>query len=222
MSLGHRLHARCGCSALGAPSFALSGTERQYERSRPFAIRHVALDLELRLAKKSVSGAATLDFERVAPDETELVLDAVGFTIERVRIDTGDGWSDARFEYDGDRIRVVVPARAQSGKVLVVYEATPQRGMYFLAPDKKVKDRPIQVWTQCQDEDARHWFPCHDKPHVKMTTELRVDVPEGFVVLSNGELVASERPQGKPWVWHFRMTKPHPSYLVTLVTARRS
>lgn len=220
MSLGHRLHARCACAAAGAPPFTLAGTERQYERSRPFLIRHLMLDLELSLAEKSVSGAATLEFERVAPDETELCLDAVGFSLERVRIDTGDGWSDARFEYDGDRIRVTVPTRAQGGKVLVVYEATPRRGMYFLEPDKKVKERPIQVWTQCQDEDARHWFPCHDKPHVKMTTEIRVDVPEGFTVLSNGELLTSERPEGKPWVWHYRMAEPHPSYLVTLVVGK--
>jgi aminopeptidase N len=220
MSLEHRLHARCAGLALGAPPFALSGTERQYERSRPFLVRHLMLDLELHFQKKSVSGAATLDFERVAPDATELVLDAVGFTIERVRIDTGDGWSDARFEYDGDQIRTTIPLRATLGKLLVVYEATPQRGMYFLSPDKKVKQRPVQVWTQCQDEDARHWFPCHDKPHVKMTTELRVDVPEGFTVLSNGELVSSERPAGKKWVWHFKLAEPHPSYLVTMVAGR--
>jgi aminopeptidase N len=220
MPLEQRLHARCAGSALAAPHFALAGTERQYERSRPFLVRHLMLDLELHFEKKSVSGAATIDFERVAPDATELVLDAVGFTIERVRLDTGDGWSDARFDYDGDQIRATIPIRASTGKLLVVYEATPRRGMYFLSPDKKVKQRPIQVWTQCQDEDARHWFPCLDKPHVKMTTELSVDVPEGFTVLSNGELVSSERPVGKKWVWHFKLDNPHPSYLVTMVAGR--
>src|SRR5206468_758340 len=91
--------------------------------------------------------------------------------------------------------------------------------------DAKVKQRPKQVWTQCQDEDARHFVPCHDKPHVKMTTELHVSVPNGFVALSNGELIESETPAAKtkkPWTYRFRLDKPHPSYLLTLVAGNFS
>ncbi|HEY3668658.1 MAG TPA: hypothetical protein VGL19_21825, partial [Polyangiaceae bacterium] len=65
--LAQRLHSRCACSSAGSP-FALAGTERKYERSRPFAIPHLSLDLSLDFATKSVSGAATLSFERVAPE----------------------------------------------------------------------------------------------------------------------------------------------------------
>jgi len=53
---------------------------------------------------------------------------------------------------------------------------------------------------------------------MKMTSEIRVSVPHGLVVLSNGELVGSETPSGKkPWSYHFRLDQPHPSYLITLV-----
>jgi aminopeptidase N len=215
--LASRLHSRCACSSAGSP-FALAGTDRQYERSRPFAIPHLFLDLALDFATKSLRGAATLDFERVDPIATELALDAVGFVIESVRVDAGKGFAPADFSYDGDTIVVNVLERVRAGKVEVRYAVTPRRGVYFLAPDAKVKDRPRQVWTQCQDEDARHWIPCHDKPHVKMTTELRVSVPSGFVALSNGELIESSTPAGKkPWSYHFKLDKPHPSYLLTLV-----
>ncbi len=215
--LGFRLHSRCACSSAGSP-FALAGTERQYERSRPFAIRHLFLDLALDFATKSLSGSATLDFERIDAEATELELDAIGFAIDSVRVDSGKGLSAAGFSYDGDTLVVQGLGRAKAGKVEVRYSVTPRRGIYFLAPDAVVKDRPRQVWTQCQDEDARHWIPCHDKPHVKMTTELRVSVPNGFVALSNGELLESDTPGGKkPWTYHFRLDKPHPSYLLTLV-----
>jgi aminopeptidase N len=218
MVLSQRHHARCSCAAAAGAPFALAGTERQYERDRPFRIRHLALDLQLHFAKKTVSGSATLDFERVSPTEDSLVLDALGFELRRVRIDTGSGFSDVPYEYDGDQIRVSVPTRVDAGRVEIDYRATPKRGLYFLAPDSVVKDRPRQAWTQCQDEDARHWFPCHDKPHVKMTTELRVRVAEGLAVLSNGDLVFQDTPKGaSPWVYHYKMTQPHPSYLVTLV-----
>lgn len=221
MALSQRHHARCSCAAAAAPPFALSGTERKYERDRPFRILHLALDLQLHFAKKSVSGSATLDFERVSPTSDTLSLDALGFELRRVRIDTGGGWSDVPYEYDGDQIHASVPPRVEKGRLQVDYRATPRRGLYFLAPDDVVKDRPEQVWSQCQDEDARHWFPCHDKPHVKMTTELRVRVSEGHSVLSNGDLVFKDTPKGaSPWVFHFKMNQPHPSYLMTLVAGR--
>ena len=215
--LAQRLHSRCACGSSGSP-FALAGTERQYERSRPFAISHLALDLDLDFATQSVSGSATLSFERVSASAAELPLDAIGFAIESVRVDAGKGFSSAPFDYDGDTLTVRDLGRVRTGKVEVRYSATPRRGMYFLAPDAKVKNRPTQVWTQCQDEDARHFIPCHDKPHVKMTSELRVRVPNGFVALSNGELIASQTPAGKkPWSYHFRLDQPHPSYLLSLV-----
>ncbi|HYQ00497.1 MAG TPA: M1 family aminopeptidase [Polyangiaceae bacterium] len=217
--LAQRLHSRCACSSAGSP-FALAGTERKYERSRPFAIPHLALDLVLDFENKSVSGSATLDFSRVAASASALELDAVGFELESVRLNAGKGFVDTPFDYDGDTLIVRGLERADNGKVEIRYRATPRRGMYFLEPDAKVKNRPKQVWTQCQDEDARHFIPCHDKPHVKMTSELRVTVPNGFVALSNGELVDSQTPGNatkKPWTYHFRLDKPHPSYLLTLV-----
>ena len=217
--LAQRLHSRCACSSAGSP-FALAGTERKYERSRPFAIPHLSLDLALDFETRSVSGSATLDFERVAANASELRLDAVGFELERVRVNGGKGFVDAPFDYDGDTLTVRGLERIDAGKVEIRYRATPRRGMYFLEPDAKVKHRPKQVWTQCQDEDARHFIPCHDKPHVKMTSELRVSVPNGFVALSNGELIDSQTPapgSTKPWTYHFRLDKPHPSYLLTLV-----
>ncbi len=223
MTTFQRHHARCSCAGAGAGApFALAGTVRQYERSRPFGIRHLALDLDLDFDEKAVSGKATLDFERQDPDHHELVLDAIGFELGKVRLDTGKGQTNARYEYDGDRITVHIPARAKRGRLEVQYRAVPRRGLYFLSPDAEVSDRPEQVWSQCQDEDARHWFPCHDKPHVKMTTELKVRVPTGFVALSNGELVGSQKPKGKGrrWRYHFRLDRPHPSYLVTLVAGR--
>jgi aminopeptidase N len=220
--LAQRLHSRCACSSAGSP-FALAGTERKYERSRPFAISHLALDLALDFETKSVSGSATLDFERVAANASELLLDAVGFELESVRLNAGKGFTDTPFDYDGDTLTVRGLERIDAGKVEVRYRATPRRGMYFLEPDEKVKQRPKQVWTQCQDEDARHFIPCHDKPHVKMTSELRVSVPNGFVALSNGELIDSRTPTGKkPWTYHFRLDKPHPSYLLTLVAGNFS
>ncbi|HEY6724976.1 MAG TPA: M1 family aminopeptidase [Polyangiaceae bacterium] len=185
---------------------------------------HLALDLALDLAHKSVSGSATLSVRRESPLDHVLVLDALGFAITKLSLVVSGKESEPAYEYDGEQLRVPIPKNVKRANVVIQYSAKPRRGLYFLSPDKQVASRPVQVWSQCQDEDARHWFPCQDKPHVKMTTEMRVEVPHGFVALSNGRLVASETPKVARAVWryHFRLDQPHPSYLVTLVVGQFS
>ncbi|NVL67772.1 hypothetical protein, partial [Escherichia coli] len=117
-----------------------------------------------------------------------------------------DGKS-VKYTYDGKRLVVVVPKGLEQGTLVVGYQATPRKGLYFLEPDEHVPGRPRQAWTQCQEEDARHVFPCHDKPHVKMTTEARITVPAGFSVLSNGELAGREEDKAAGTdTFHWRMS----------------
>src|SRR5690606_40319480 len=107
------------------------------------------------------------------------------------RADDG-AFAAAAHASDGETLRVTIPAAFDRGAVRVRWRTKPNRGMYFLAPDEHVTDRPRQVWTQCQDEDARRIFPCHDKPHEKSTYDVRVRVPSGWTTLSNGELESKE------------------------------
>jgi aminopeptidase N len=219
----HRLHARCGCGGLGASEhatssssaarpFSLPSSTRHFERDRPFEVVQLAIDVTLDVPARAVVGAATIEVRRIDASATELTLDAVGFELREVTVD-GKATS---YRYDGRQLRIDVPTGRATARVGVSYRAVPRRGLYFLAPDEQVPSRPNQVWSQCQEEDARHWFPCHDSPHVKMPTELTARVPEGWYALSNGALVASSKPKGGPAVFHWKMGEPHPSYLVTL------
>ncbi len=198
--------------AAGRP-FAFVGSPRHYERDRPFAIEHIALDLTLDFAKKSLGGSASLVLRRIDPDAPAIELDAVAFTITSVAIDG----KPAKHTYDGRRMVVEVPPGFEHGALDIAYSATPRKGLYFLEPDEHVPARPRQAWTQFQEEDARHVFPCHDKPHAKMTTEVRITVPAGFSVLSNGELAGKEHGENGAETFHWRMNDPHASYLVTIV-----
>src|SRR5882672_7941010 len=218
------LHARCGSACmLGATRpFALGGTPRVYERPRPFGVRHLSLDVTLDVTNKSIDAVATLDIERIDDAATEINLDAVSFDIASVTF-ADKRPVPAKFVYDGTVVSVSIPREKRAARIRVAYRATPKRGLYFLEPDEHVPDRPRQVWTQCQDEDARHWFPCHDKPHLKMTFELVARVPKGWSCLSNGELVRKDdKSTAKAWQYHWRMSDPLPSYLVTLVAGEFS
>jgi aminopeptidase N len=220
MAIEHRLHARCGCASLGsfehtaasARPFALPSTSRHFERDRPFAIEHLALDVTLDVQGKGIRAKAALDVVRVDPAADELALDAVAFDVRDVLVDS----KPVVWRYDGKAIRVAIEPGRQKARVAVTYHATPRRGLYFLEPDEHYPTRPRQVWSQCQEEDARHWFPCHDSPHLKMTTELVAHVPNGWYALSNGALVSSDKPKGADFTYHWKMSEPHSSYLVTL------
>ncbi len=247
----HHSRCACGSSLASSSAFVQSasrpfsfvGTARVYERPRPFQVAHIALHWTLDTPKKSLEGWARLDGSRVDPKAKEMVLDAIGFELSAVEIAVKDGDSTssapkksakgaqkksdeggfeaADYSYDGEKLHVQIPERCALFSIRVSYRVTPRRGMYFLEPDEHVQDRPRQVWTQCQDEDARHLFPCHDKPHVKQTTELWVKVPAGYFALSNGELVNAEAEQ-REGVFHWKMNEPHPSYLFTLVAGEFS
>ena len=225
----HRLHERCACAstlseyggALAKP-FTLSGTKRVYERPRPFTIKHIALDIELLVDKKSIAATCRVDIARVDCAAKEVALDAIGFEIDAVETGTeAAGFTKAEYSYDGETLKVAIAEGCEETSVRVKYRATPRRGLYFLAPDEHVKNRPNQVWSQCQDEDGRHVFPCHDKPHIKQTTECRITAPAGWSALSNGELV-SKPTEGGPNTFHWKMNEPHPSYLVTIVAGEFS
>ena len=93
MPLEHRLHARCGCASaaelasFAARPFASPSSTRHFERDRPFAIDRLVLDILLELPTKSLRAEAKLELRRVDPDATAVLLDAVGFTIDRVDVD---------------------------------------------------------------------------------------------------------------------------------------
>lgn len=217
--LEHRLHARCGCAAHAgeragaARPFAFTSTPRHFERDRPFAIDKLSVDMTLEVATRSISATARLDVRRIDPDADAIELDAVGFTLREVAVDG----KAAKHRYDGRVLTVPLGKRLKGSTVTVKYAATPRRGLYFLEPDEHVPTRPRQVWSQCQEEDARHFLPVHDKPHVKMKFEAKVSVPNGWSVLSNGVLVSESRPKTGNWRFHWKMDQPLPSYLLTIV-----
>ena len=224
LELGERIHERCGCTVRtrteGSHRFELGSTPRKYERSREFAVTHLRLDVEPNFKTKSIAASARLDFVRRAKDGHELCLDGLGFVIERVLLSLSDQpeqeLSSAEYSYDGDTIVVPLSKTVESGRITVIYQTTPRLGLYFLEPDAQVPDRPLQLWSQCQDEDGKHWFPCQDKPHVKMTYEMLVRVPSKMTALSGGRLL-SKRKLGTKTEYHYSLTHPTPAYLVTLV-----
>ena len=192
--------------------FAFPGTRARWAPDRVVNIRHLALDLTVDPDKRSVAGTVTLRASVIAADTRAVELDAVELTIDRVTV----GGAAAGFRHDGKKLRVELPGPAATGAELVIavaYRGAPRRGLYFIAPDDAYPHKPVQVWSQGQDEDSRYWFPCFDAPNEKATSELTVTVPAKLFAVSNGTLV-SDRTDGDHRTLHWRLDVPHSCLLI--------
>lgn len=197
--------------------FAPPGTPTHYLPDRPVSARHIRLEFDLDLEGRKVTGRTTLTLRCRRDDVKVIELDAVEITIAEVVV---DGHKSARHHYDGRRLRIELDeprARDSTIEVSVGYSASPRRGLYFVGPDPHAPDRPLQCWTQGQDEDARHFWPCLDMPIEKATSEVICTAPADLFVLSNGECLESIAIGNGRKRWHYTLEFPHPSYLVTLV-----
>ncbi len=71
------------------------------------------------------------------------------------------------------------------------------------------------VFTDCEPEGARKWFPCWDKPSDKALTDISVKVPSNVLLGSNGRLADSLR-TGDSVYYHWVSRDPMSTYLVAL------
>ncbi|MBK7687820.1 MAG: HEAT repeat domain-containing protein [Elusimicrobia bacterium] len=201
--------------------FTLKGAENHYAPDRAFDTEHIRLDLRLDFRAKSLTGTCETTLRAIADGADQMAFDAVGFRLGKIRVDG----RPAKFDYDKKKLTVRFPRAARAGQRAVVsieYKVVrPPLGLHFIGPDRGYPDKPRQVWTQGEDEFARYWFPCHDAPHDRTTTEMIVRVPRGFTAISNGRLVRKAA-AGRETLFHWKQEIPHATYLVTLAVGEFS
>ncbi|BAZ38168.1 peptidase M1 membrane alanine aminopeptidase [Calothrix sp. NIES-4101] len=196
-------------------SFELPGAKPHYNPDRPGQVEHIFLDISLDIAQQSYQGTCTITLKPIRNGIDRLTLDAINLTIQSVAVDT----IAQVFDYDGEQLQIKLDSPTQvdrSIEIAIAYaRENPQRGIYFIQPDKHYPDKPTQVWTQGEDEDSRFWFPCFDYPGQLSTSEIKVRVPKPYVAISNGELIATHS-DGDAQIYHWLQKEIHPTYLMTL------
>ncbi len=191
---------------------ALLGVPPVYAPDRPFDTRHIFLDLNVDLKKRRLSGFCRTTVSARRAGIRSLSFDAIDLKVSKVLFDG----KPVRFKNGGGKLVVTAPKILVEGTphdVEVRYHVeNPEAGLHFV-------EKPSQMWSQSQPEDARRWFPCHDTPGEKATSEVRATVPAGYRAVSNGSLI-EESTSGAKHVWHWKFDRPHSIYLITLAVAR--
>ena len=191
--------------------FALPGARPQYGPDKVVDVVHIDLRLQPDIGRKRLDAVCTTRVRAIEDGVARLVLDAVDLDVRAVRRDDGGA---VPFHTSSEKLELELEPPLRAGHELVfsveyVVE-NPQRGIYF------IEREPKHVWTQCQDSDARYWFPCFDYPAEKQTTSATVIVPKGHFALANGALVSRTETDAET-VYRYEQHVPHATYLVTLV-----
>jgi aminopeptidase N len=193
-------------------------------RERAFHTDHLALDLDVDITRARFEGTATLTLEPLVPALAEVELDARGLRIRSARlVRGGKAGPRLRTRHEGGRLTVRLDrayAPDEAVTIVVAYAAQPRTGFWFIRPDRAYPTRHAQAWSQGQGEDSAFWFPVHDHPNDKFTSEIRVTADSALRTVSNGRLVAKARSaDGTKTAWHWKHDRPQPAYLVSLVVA---
>ena len=223
MALNLAVRAETGTEAiecLKSASFlapADTAVPRRYAPDRAVQMIHLALDVTPDFKKRTIAGTASLHFKPVAKPVRELALDAVDLNIQSV---TASEKLQAWQSTDEQVILTFaepIPADKET-TVTISYTAEPTEGIYFRTPEMGYKEGDTHLFSQGEEIEARHWYPCPDSPNQKFTSEITCRVPEGMTAISNGHLVSETKdPATGLVVIHWSQDKPHANYLISLV-----
>src|SRR5262249_27778279 len=207
-----------------APSSkALGGRDTaHYTADRPLDFLHMRLELTFTpegLRSKTCDGRVEYTLKpRAAPVRT-VRLDAVDMRVLAVELGGED--KPPRFSYDDRLLTVQLPrpvGRGEEFKLAVKYRlADPPQGKHFALPNASQPKRPLMVYTMSEPLEARYWFPTHDWPNARWTSDIVVTVPAAYTVVANGVL-REKKPaaDGKAVTFHWRNEVPTDPHLIGL------
>jgi aminopeptidase N len=208
-------HANLATFDGAAMPFAEPGVAPHYAPDRRVRIDHLDIHLSVSPVAKRIEGKATFQVTAMPTYLGQVELDFVDGTPSRITVNG----ADAAWTLADDVLRI--PAVAPT-EVTVHWEIeAPRAGFYFTGPTDEQPERQHMAWTQCQDEDAHFFMPCHDHPRDKHSWHITIEAPTEYSLLSNGMLVEQGNRDGKAYAV-YSQDQPMPAYLFTVVVAKLS
>lgn len=213
----------------------LAGTNDAWKKQyRGFATKsndlvHTKLDAKFDYAHSYLNGKVWITLKPHFYATDSLQLDAKGMNINKVEIVKAGKNSPLKYSYDSLFLNIKLDKTYQKDEKYVVYidytakpdefttegsaAITDAKGLYFINPKGEDKKKPTQIWTQGETEATSVWIPTIDKPNQKTTQEFNLTVPEKYVTLSNGKLIAQKKNTDGTRTDSWVMELPHSPYL---------
>ncbi|MBT4985323.1 MAG: M1 family metallopeptidase [Ilumatobacter sp.] len=147
----------------------------------------------------------------VAPNLSQLSLDAIGFDVDTVLVDG----AAAVFEQSFEELLIDLPANRDDVVVATVnYSASPDGGTSAVGLPVGWFPTEGGAYVLNEPDGARTWLPSNDHPSDKALWRFEVTAPEADVVSANGTLI-QRGGATEAWIWESE--DPMSTYLVHLV-----
>jgi aminopeptidase N len=195
-----------------------------------FDHRHMRLEVTIPdMHVAAFRGRCTLTLAPIGAPRSSLRLDAgPALTFSSITVDG----REAAFERSEAAITIDLGRSYAPGEQLTVvmdYSAVKPggrgAGLTFSKDDPDTPEDDPMCHAQGQPQTNHLWFPCHDFPNERLSSEVIATVPDGFTAISNGRLLEVRRTPARgdapaSVTYHWRQDLDHPVYLVTLVVGR--
>lgn len=155
---------------------------------------------------KNFNGSVEVRF-RVDSTLNSVTLHAVNTSITVQSV----GMAGTSFTHSGNLVNITLDRVYNPGEeatVRVVYTHANVSDQAFYASNG-------MVFTDCEPEGARKWFPCYDRPSDKATVDLTAKVPANAKLGSNGRL-ADSLLTGDTLYYHWVSRDPVATYLIVM------
>ncbi len=213
--------AALACGLLLGPALAPADT---YPRQPGVDIAHYAFHVTLSDDSDVIEGEAAITFRVVRDGVATLTLDLVqskpaapdrGMTVTAAT----EAGRTVTFEHADDRLSLRLDPAGRAGEtrtVVVRYRGAPTTGL-LIGPNKHGERT---FFSDNWPIKARQWLPVLDHPYDKATTEMFVNAPAHYQVVSNGLLVEEIDLDGGRRLTHWRNAVPIATWLNVLGVAR--
>lgn len=189
----------------------------RYAPDREVSVLHLALDITPDFKQRTIQGTATWRFKPLIKPVQEIKLDAEDMDIDSVTATD----TIQNYQFTGEQLIITFADSIPTNRevtVTIKYHAEPTLGIYFRTPEMGYKQGDTHLFSQGEEIESRHWFPCFDSPNQKFTSEVTCRVPTGMTVVSNGRLLSQDADAASGLTtFHWSQEQPHATYLITLV-----
>ncbi|MBI3501565.1 MAG: hypothetical protein HY063_07205 [Bacteroidetes bacterium] len=202
--------------------------------ARAIDILHTKLEVSFNWEKQYLNGKATITFKPYFYPAKEIILDAKGFDVKEVSL-LKNPTQPLKFDYDKNQIKISLDkeyTKNDTLKLFIDYVAKPNerethtgnaissdKGLYFINPLGKEKNKPTELWTQGEPESNSCWLPTIDKPNERMTQEIFITIDsahKNFATLSNGLLISSKKNSDGSRTDYWKQSLPSAPYLTMM------
>jgi leukotriene-A4 hydrolase len=195
-----------------------------------FRVTHIEMDLQVDLDNKVIDGVVALDFQRLDPRATQLVLDTKGLSINDVSQKATDVlgataksqtvWVSRPFHMEkpdpilGSALVIdLPPSRKAVESIKIEYLTVPTaEALQWLTP-KQTGGHKAFLYTQSEPIGARSWIPLQDTPQVRATYTATIHTDRGVRAVMSAENDPKHKANGE---YSFVMPQAIPSYLIAL------